>query len=52
MKTIDTSKIRGKYTALDCKGNIIGAGDETFESLKIIAEKLNEVIRYIMLNED
>ncbi len=40
MEKIDISKIRGKWQSWDGKSG----GDDTIESIKIVAEKVNELI--------
>ena len=40
---IELNKIRGRYQEDDGQGNIAG-GDDTIESIRIVAEKVNEII--------
>lgn len=59
IEPIDTTKIRGKWQeAKDEQYSIVGldkvftqtnfsAGDDTIASIKLVADKLNEVIEYI-----
>lgn len=49
MKKIDISKIRGYYqetTFIDGNPNspFVSAGDDTIESIKICAKKINEIV--------
>lgn len=52
IEKIDTNKIRGKYTEFDMDGKVLGGGDDTIDSIKLIAEKLNELVDAVnKLNE-
>ena len=43
MKKIDLTKIRGRWIEDDGRGNAAG-GDDTTASMRLIAEKVNELI--------
>lgn len=47
MEKIDLNKIRGNYVDLDEKGTIVAGGDDTIESIKLVVEKVNELIEHI-----
>lgn len=45
MKEIDFENIRGRWEEDD--GFLVSAGDDTIESIKMVAEKVNEIIEYL-----
>ncbi len=49
MKEIDINKIRGKWEEVVGIGGTfrIAGGDDTIESVKMVAEKVNEIIKFI-----
>jgi len=45
MEKIDLSKIRGKWIEMDTLSTMAtSGGDYTIESIKLVAEKVNEII--------
>jgi hypothetical protein len=50
MEPIDINKIRGVWFEQDDRlpvGYPSGAGDDTIQSIKMVAEKVNEIIRFL-----
>lgn len=47
MKKIDISKIRGNWQEIGIDGKPIAGGNDTIVSIKLVAEKLNEIIDWI-----
>ena len=52
MEKIDLNKIRGKYIEYGEVGTkwenvCIAGGDDTIESIKMVADKVNEIIEYL-----
>ena len=43
MEKINLNKIRGRWQGLNENGNTAG-GDDTVKSIKLVAEKVNEII--------
>ena len=50
MEKIDINQIRGEYIEDDWEGKIIGGGDDTIDSIKLVAEKVNEIIDFLEIN--
>lgn len=48
MEKIDLNQIRGKYIETDETGNAIAGGDDTIKSIKLVAEKVNEIIEKLI----
>lgn len=44
IEKINTNKIKGKYAISDSGGTVFSGGDDTIESIKLVADKLNELI--------
>lgn len=47
MEKIDIGKIRGRWEERDIMNRLVGGGDDTIESIKMVAEKVNEVVEWI-----
>lgn len=50
MKKLDIYKIRGNYLeqeVIDGKTIAMSGGDDTIESIKMVAEKVNEIIDFL-----
>lgn len=53
MNKIDLNKIRGRYNETIDHGNGVfgtAGGDDTIESIKMVAEKVNELIDFLNTN--
>ena len=44
MNKLDIEKIRSRWVEFGDKNNVVAGGDDTIESIKMIAEKINEII--------
>lgn len=44
MKKIDINNIRGKWFETSMDGKTASGGDDTIDSIKMVAEKVNEMI--------
>lgn len=49
MEKLDTSTIRGEWLNY---GDHAGRGDDTIKSIRMVADKVNEIIEYINEKED
>ena len=52
MEKIDTNKIRGQWTETDELGRPIAGGNDTIQSIEMVAEKVNEIIDWIESKKD
>ena len=50
LQEIDVNKIRGNYVEVNEKGSPVAGGDDTIESIKMVAEKVNELIKALKDN--
>lgn len=49
---IDTNKIRGRWQELDEKHVAVAGGDDTIKSIKLVADKVNEIVEWINSKKD
>lgn len=47
MDKIDLTKIRAEWQTLSTDINTISGGDDTLKSIRMVAEKINEIIDFL-----
>ena len=53
MEKIDIDKIRGKWVEYGEDGSgAVAGGDDTIESIQMVAEKVNEIVEWINSKKD
>lgn len=54
MKPIDIDKIRGRWQDSNMMDGLMlsSGGDDTIESIKMVAEKVNEIVEWIESKKD
>lgn len=49
MEKIDLNKIRGKWESMEVGSGLLSGGDDTVESIRTVARKLNELIEELTI---